>query len=130
MTRKTDRFIVTPQLVEELLYHDTSSASKRPGKRLKYMDASLLPEADITVLVRSTLSVSPDMKSHVEPHKHDVAQIYGVIGELTIEVMLDNELHEVTGPVSVFIPAGMTHTVRVVGGSGHVVIILCGKEYR
>ena len=130
MTRKTDRFIVNPQLLEELLYHDTSLARRMPGKRLKYVDVSLVPEADITVFVRSIMSVPSDMKSHVEPHKHDVSQIYGIIGELTMEVMLDNEWHEVTGPASVFIPAGMIHTVRVVRGSGHVVIILCGKEYR
>ena len=71
----------------------------------------------------------PDFKAHVEPHKHRVSSLYGVIGELTIEVTLDGEKHEVSGPGSVFIPSGVVHTVRYLKGHGYLIAILMSGKY-
>ncbi len=129
MTSKTDRFIVSPQPIEELVYHDMPQMKRVPGSHNTFMDSSLVRAADILLHVREVKEVPSDLKSHVEPHKHDVSQLYGIIGELTIEVILDGERHEVKGPACVFIPAGTTHTLRLLKGNGYLLAILRKGKY-
>jgi mannose-6-phosphate isomerase-like protein (cupin superfamily) len=128
MLGKTDRFIVKPRIVEKLVYHDMERAKKEIGLPYKYMGSSMVPEADIDVGLQEVKKVPLD-SSFVEPHKHDVSQFYGIIGDLTVEVTLEDEKHEVSGPASIFIPAGMMHTFRPLRGSGHVMIVLRRGEY-
>ncbi len=127
MARKTDRFIITPKIREELIHHDMERAKKDLGLSYNYLDNCLLPEADIHVGLQEVNGVPPDFKPFIKPHTHQVSQFYGIIGELTVEVILDEERHEVQGPASIFIPAGMVHSFCPLRGKGYIMIVL-GKE--
>jgi len=128
MSGKTDRFIVRPRIVEKLVYHDMERAKKEIGLPYKYMGSSMIPEADIDVGLQEVKKVPPD-SSFIKSHRHDVSQFYGIIGDLTVEVTLEDEKHEVSGPASVFIPAGMLHSFRPLRGSGYVMTVLRRGEY-
>ena len=124
MASETGRFIVAAQLTtEELAHHDMRRAREALGPHYNYMSSSLVPEADMYFDLMHVEKVPPDFKSHVEPHKHQVSQLYAIIGELTIEVILEDERHEVSGPAAVFIPAGMTHTICPLSGSGYLTVV-------
>lgn len=131
MTSKIDHFIVKPKPREKAIpYHDDNRAAREIGAASVYMDNSLVPEADVRVSVRGIKQVPPDYKAHVAPHKHEVSQVYGVIGDLTVEFVLEGERREVTGPASIFIPAGMMHSCRPVRGSGYSLTVYCDGEYK
>ena len=129
MAGKTERFIVSPQPVEELVYHNMSQIKRGAGSHNTFMDNSLVQEADILLHVREVKEVPSTLEFAAEPHKHDVSQLYGIIGELTIEVILDGERHEVSGPAGIFIPAGILHTIRPLKGSGYVVLSMRAGKY-
>ncbi len=129
MASKTKRFIVPAQLIEELPYHDMARAREEFGPAYDYMSNSLVPEADINVSIDHIKQVPVDFESHIEPHKHPVSEVYVVIGDLTVEVILEGERHEVSGPAGVFIPAGMPHTMRPLKGSGYFAAVLGGGKY-
>jgi len=128
MTSKTNRLIVSPKPAEQLAAHDMSKFRRAGGSLDIYMDSSLVPEADTVLLVSDVKGVTQS-GHHIEPHKHDVSEIYGVIGDVTMEVLLEDERHEVTGPACVFIPAGMTHRCRVLHGNGVIVGIVRKGKY-
>ena len=129
MAGETERFIVSPQIVGEIPYHDMARAREDIGPSYNYMSNSMVPEADLWVTVREVKQVPADLKSFVEPHTHSVSKVYAIIGDLTVEVVLDGERHEVTGPAGVFIPAGMMHTNRLLSGSGYWIVIMRGGKY-
>ena len=126
---KTNRFIVKPLIRDELKYHDIERAKREIGLGYIFMDTRLVEEADVHIGLQEVKSVPPDFESFIEPHTHEVSQCYAIIGELTIEVTLEGERHEVEGPASIFIPPGMEHTFRPVRGNGYVVIVMTSKEY-
>ena len=123
MAGNTARFITPAQLVKELPHHDTARASKELGPSYNYMSSSLIPEADVHISARYIKQVPVDFKSFVEPHKHQANQVYIIIDALAVEVILNGERHEVSGPAGIFIPAGMTHTIRPLKGSGYIVAV-------
>ena len=128
MTGKTDYLIVKPRIHEELVYHDMERARKEIGLPYHYMGNTLVQGADVHVGLQEIKKV-PDDFEFVEPHEHDVSQFYGIIGNLRVEVLLEDERHEIDGPASIFIPAGMRHTFRPLKGSGYVMIVLRKGEY-
>ena len=129
MAGKTERFIAPVYIEEQIPFHDMR-AMKEIGSPRTYMDKSLVPEADIRIGVGQVKEVPPDgFKPHIEPHKHKVSQVYAIVGDLTVEVTLDGEKHEVTGPAGIFIPAGMTHCFRLLRGSGYTVVVLRDGKY-
>ncbi|MFC2018824.1 hypothetical protein ACFLU4_02555 [Chloroflexota bacterium] len=130
MSNKTGRLIVEARSVESLLHHDSSRAKEELGPSLGYMSSDMVPEADVNLGIRHVIRVPADFKPHIEPHTHEVSQVYAVVGELTVEVMLDDEKHEVSGPAGIFIPAGMRHTIRPLKGSGYMVVVVRGGEYK
>lgn len=130
MTSKIDHFIArTPPGIPDLPYHDNVRANQELGPIHRYMNSSLVPEADMGVSVREIKQVPPDFKPHLQPHKHDWSEVYAVIGDLTVEYTLGDETREVTGWSAFFIPAGTAHTYRPVRGSGYVVIVERSGEY-
>jgi len=129
MASKTKRFIVPAQLIEELPYHDMARAREEFGPAYDYMSKSLVPEADINVSIDHIKQVPADFKPHIEPHTHPVSEVYLVIGDLTVEITLEDERHEVSGPAGVFIPAGMIHTMRPLRGNGYFAAVLGGGKY-
>jgi len=129
MTGKTGRFIAAARPIEQLAYHDYNKLEPEDRTSKLMMDSSLVPEADMTI-VGGRKNIKPGNFWPVpDPHKHDVSEIYMILGDLTVEVILDGEGHEVTGPTCVFIPAGMMHTMRMIRGSGYSFGILRKGEY-
>jgi len=130
MGGRTDRFIVQPIPVGEILHHDMSRfQEERDVNPVNYLDESLVPEADLVVHVSEVKRVPPDFKPYVAPHQHEVSSFYGLVGDLTVEVQLDDEKREVTGPASIFIPPGLKHSIRPLRGKGHMIIILRQGRY-
>ena len=136
MTSQIDRFITIPQFVDAIgdpvPFHEASTRDKDElgeGSR-RYMSASLIPEADMGMGIRKINQVPPNFKRTLEPHKHEVSEIYAVIGDLTVEFFLEGETREVTGPAAIFIPPGMMHTYRPVKGSGYFVVVSRGGKYK
>jgi len=129
---KTERFIVTnpPVSGEVPLHFDADRVSEELGTPYTYMDSSLVPEADMRFSLRHIKNVPPDFKPYVEAHKHEVSQLYVFIGDLTYEVILEDERHEVTGPATIFIPAGMPHSLCPLRGSGYTVTVVRAGKYK
>ena len=134
MARKIDKYVIVPEHVDPerpVPYHETSTRIDRElGPGLSYASNNLVPGADMRIGVRKIKQVPPNYVSHLAPHKHEVSEVYGVIGDLTVEFILDGETREVTGPASMFIPAGMMHTYRPVRGSGYFMIVYRGGDYQ
>ena len=131
MAGKTEHFIIAPPPVtgEVPLHHDAARVQEGLGIPYTYMDSSLVPEADMRFVARYIKNVPPDFKPYVEPHKHDVSQLYVLVGDLTYEITLEDERHEVTGPATVFIPAGMTHSLHPLRGSGYIMTLVRTGKY-
>ncbi|MFC1940846.1 hypothetical protein ACFLWL_00305 [Chloroflexota bacterium] len=131
MASKTDHLVVAPQpRTEEIaLHHDESRVREELGTPYIYMASSLVPEADMHVNIRHVKNVPPDFKPYVEPHKHEVSQLYVFIGDITYEVTLEGEGHEISGPAAVFIPAGMAHTIHPLRGSGYTAVVTRVGKY-
>src|SRR4030042_959766 len=124
MTGKTDRFIVKPQLRENLSHHDMKWIKEQIGPGYNCIDSSLVKEADIHIGLQEVRHVPPDYKQLAQAHKHDTNEYYLIIGDLTLEITLGDEKHLVNGPATVFVPAGVVHTLRPVKGSGYFVVVM------
>ena len=130
MEGKSARLIIRPTPVGEIPHHDMARFQKeRDLVPMNYLDDSLLPEADLVVHVTEVKKVSPDFKPYVQPHQHEVSSFYGLVGDLTVEIVLGDEKREVSGPASIFIPPGMKHAIRPLRGKGFMVIILRQGKY-
>ena len=130
MPGKTDHLIVKAQLIEDLVFHEVERAQREIGPLYNFMEDCLVPDADICIHAREVRQVPPDYQAHVAPHKHEVSSVYSIFGDLTMEITLEDEKHLVTGPASVFIPAGMNHAVRPVKGTGYLVMVIKGGKYK
>ena len=130
MASQSSRFIIRPKPVGEIPHHDMLRfQEERDLVPMNYLDDSLLPETDLVVHVTEVKRVPPDFKPYVQPHQHTVSSFYGLVGDLTVEVLLGDEKREVTGPASIFIPPGMSHSIRPLRGKGFMVIILRQGHY-
>jgi hypothetical protein len=126
-----DKFIVKPKRIEELIYHDISRMENETGPLFRFMDREMVPESDVTVLVRDVRK-EVSMASGIGPsfHRHDSNQIYCLLGDLAVEVIMGSEGKLVQGPASILIPAGTDHAIRFSGGKGFLVNILSRSEYK
>ena len=127
---KTKRLIVKPKVIEELVFHDISKMEKATGPLLRFMDASMVPEADVTLLVRKVeREISEDSEIGPSLHSHDVNQLYCLLDDFKLEVTLGNDKHTVQGPASILVPAGTKHAIRFAGGTGYLVNVLSKGRY-
>jgi 2-isopropylmalate synthase len=129
MPGKNDHLVVKAQLMEELVFHEVKRAQREIGPLYNFMEDCLVPGADICIHAREVKQVPSDYQTHVVPHKHEVSSVYSIFGDLTVEIILEEEKHQITGPASVFIPAGMTHAVRPVKGTGYLVMVIKSGKY-
>jgi len=129
MGKKTDHFIIKPKLRESLSHHDMKWITEQVGPGYNCIDASLLKEADIHIGLQEIRHVPHNCKPLAQPHKHDTSEYYLIIGNLTLEVTLGVDKHHVDGPATVFVPAGVVHTLRPIKGSGYFVVVMKGEEY-
>jgi hypothetical protein len=129
-SKETDRFIVVPQRIGELVYHDVTRMEQEIGPLWKYMDGEMVPEADVTVFVREVKGhISEDLKAGPSVHKHEVNQLYCLVGDVKVEVTLEADKHMVQAPAAILIPAGMNHAIKF-GGKGYLVNVFSGASYR
>jgi len=129
MSGKTDKYIVKAEKLEDVIYHDIPRAEKELGPVFKYIEDSLFPGVNLVLRLRRVDQVPANYQPYIETHTHDVDQFYGATDGLTIEVIMENDRHEVTGPAAVRIPAGMKHTVRPLKGKGYLIVILKKGKY-
>jgi hypothetical protein len=131
MEQRMKRYIVKPQTIEELVHHDISKMEQEIGPLFKFMDREMVPESDLTLLVRKVnRKEKEELSVGASPHTHDVNQLYCLLGDFELEVMLGNEKHRVKGPASILVPAGLRHAIRFAGGKGYLVNVLSGAHYR
>ena len=131
MEQRMKRFIVKPQAIEELVHHDIPKMEQEIGPLFKFMDREMVPESDVTLLVRQVnREVKDELRAGPSLHTHEVNQLYCLLGDLELEVMLGAEKHRVKGPASILVPAGMQHAIRFAGGKGYLVNVLSGARYR
>lgn len=124
------RLIVKPVKVEELIHHDIQQMEKEVGPLLRYMSSDMVPEADITLLVRIVERDPQDPSVGPRPHRHEGNQLYCLLGEVEVEVTIEEERAIVKGPASIFIPAGKAHAIRYLGGRGYLVNVLSRGKYQ
>ncbi|MFC1905484.1 hypothetical protein ACFLXL_01605 [Chloroflexota bacterium] len=122
----TDRYIVSARPTGDIAYHGEEGSEKR----FWFLSSELIPEANIYIGA-VTIDARPEEaeETTVESHTHDANEIYCVIGDVTTEVILEDNLHIVKAPATIFVPAGISHRVVKNYGKGHLVIVLQSSEY-
>ena len=129
MAGKADNLIVKAKRLTSVPYHDISRAEQELGPVFSFVDGQNFPGQDIVIRMRRVDQVPPDLKPYVDPHTHEVGEFYIATEGLTIEVLLGDETHEIEGPATAFVPAGMKHTVRPLRGKGYLIVILRKADY-
>jgi mannose-6-phosphate isomerase-like protein (cupin superfamily) len=96
-----------------------------PGVRYVFVDGKIKPEAGFYTVVRTVSDLKPTQVDYVDKHTHNCDTYHIVIGTgqnftgLTTEFVIGDEKVVAESPVGVHIPAGVPHSQRMVGGSGH-----------
>jgi mannose-6-phosphate isomerase-like protein (cupin superfamily) len=96
-----------------------------PGVRYVFVDSKLKPEANFYTVVRSVSDLKPTQADYVDKHTHNCDTYHIVVGTgenltgLKTEFVIGDEKVVMDSPVGVHIPAGVPHSQRMVGGSGH-----------
>lgn len=77
----------------------------------------------------------PEQADYVDPHVHNCTSFYifrggeSDPGSLVVEVLLGSEKRVLRSPCQVFIPAGLRHTLRVIGGPGRFIHVVLSGDY-
>jgi 2-isopropylmalate synthase len=117
----TAEFANTPTVISatELRHHRHG-----PGDRYVMIDDRVVSDARQYCIVRRIPAMADHGPGHVDQHRHRVDSLFMFIGDeegltgLTVTVTLGDESFTIESPKSVFIPAGIMHSYRVVGGAG------------
>lgn len=125
-----NRFIVKPVRIEELVHHDIPQMEREVGPLFRFMNRDMVPEADVTLMVRIIERDPRESNVGPHPHHHEGNQLYCLLGEVEVEVTIEDETANVKGPASIFIPAGKAHAIRYRGGRGYLVNVLSRGEYQ
>lgn len=124
--------INTPKVIssEELRHH-----RRGPGDRYLFLDQRVVSDSRQYCIVRHVPKMEDYGSGHVDTHRHWVDSLFLFIGDkdglsgLKAEVRLDDDIFVVDSPASVFIPAGITHSYRIMAGSGLFVNHVLEGEY-
>lgn len=134
MANLFDRYCLYPEerRTSEIRYHYDHA----PGRRYLLVDRSKLAEADLYAIERRVgPDASPGQADYVDPHVHNRTSFYIFRGEeanpasLAVEVLLGEETRVLRSPCQVFIPAGLRHTLRVIGGPGSFLHVVLHGDY-
>jgi hypothetical protein len=84
-----------------------------------------LPRALDGVDVRSVDGAARGRWDRCELHEHDVPELNLVLPITTVrcEIVLGDERYDVDGPLSILVPAGLSHSVNVKSGTGFCVTV-------
>jgi len=121
LPRELDKLINIPKVIpaSELKYHTDG-----PGLRYVMVDERFVPDSRQYCIVRKIGLVKGVIAPHVDAHRHDCDSLFMFIGAhenltgLAVEVQLGDEIFPIKSPSSVFIPAGIEHSYRVIAGEG------------
>jgi 2-isopropylmalate synthase len=116
-----ESWIVDPQVITatELRYHRAG-----PGHRYVLVDNRFVSGADQYCIARRIPRLDDYGSGHVDTHVHHCDSLFVFLGDeddyqgLSVEVTLAGHVYPLQSPASVFIPAGVPHGYRVVGGAG------------
>lgn len=114
----------------KLKYH-----KQGPGQRYEFMNKNVFPFANQYFIIRE-IKPSNNVQQYVETHKHCVDNINVFLGNntdltgLKIEFELDDQIFKLDSPISIFVPAGVPHTFRILSGSGHYLNHLQSGSYQ
>jgi len=95
-----------------------------PGERYVMIDDRFVRDSRQYCIVRRVPRLDQYGTGHVDRHAHGCDSLFMFIGDeddlkgLSVEVSLDDEVFALESPASVFIPAGLEHSYRVLGGAG------------
>ncbi len=115
------QWVVSPKIISatELRYHRAG-----PGERFVLVDNRFVPGADQYCIARRIPHLDDYGAGHVDTHTHHCDSLFIFLGEeegyqgLSVEVTLGDQVMPLESPASVFIPSGVAHGYRVVGGAG------------
>ncbi|MBE7324654.1 2-isopropylmalate synthase [Nocardioides sp. Y6] len=127
-----NEWIVNPPIIsaEELRYHRAG-----PGDRFVLVDERFVPGSGQYCIARRIPRLDEYGAGHVDEHVHHCDSLFVFLGAdddyqgLRTEVSLDGEYFTVQSPASVFIPAGVRHSYRVVGGAGTYLNYVLAGDY-
>lgn len=113
--------VTVPKVISatELRHH-----RKGPGKRFVMIDERFVPDCRQYCIVRKVLKLKRYGSGHVDRHSHTCDSLFLFVGDaadltgLLVEISLDEETFTLQSPASVFIPAGVEHSYRIINGSG------------
>lgn len=106
--------------------------SAGPLRRWLVASRDLDPALGFHIAVHDFADVEPGRRDYCSPHVHDYDEIniFHSTSSLEVDVLLGAETVRLEAPATVLIPAGTRHAANVHAGSGFLVAILCGGEYR
>ncbi|HEU4727015.1 MAG TPA: hypothetical protein VFT22_03980, partial [Kofleriaceae bacterium] len=132
MVGRTTRLAARPITAATQLVHPplvisaTELRHHREGHGTRYVmiDDRLVEDCRQYCIVRHIPPVESAPPGHVDPHRHQCDSLFMFLGHspdltgLKVEVLLDDRVQQVDSPASVFIPAGVLHSYRILAGSG------------
>lgn len=132
LPRTPTEWIVQPKIIsaEELRYHRAG-----PGNRFVLLDNRFVPGAGQYCIARRIPRMDDYGSGHVDSHVHHCDSLFVFLGAdddyqgLSVEVNLGDEYFPVDSPASVFIPAGVRHSYRVLGGAGTYLNYVLAGDY-
>jgi hypothetical protein len=113
--KRFEKCIFSPKIVAELPYHSTMRNVP------VFIDKELREDANIWVMIpKLPKMLQGKMAAAEEPHIHDVPQIYCFSQDIKAEVSLGEtpdqmETYLAEAPVTVYVPAGIYHTLSLLG---------------
>lgn len=132
LPKEPSDWIVKPPVIsaEELRHHRAG-----PGDRFVLVDDRFVPGAGQYCIARRIPRMEEYGAGHVDGHVHHCDSLFVFLGAdddyqgLSVEVSLGENRFPLRSPASVFIPAGVEHSYRVVGGAGTYLNYVLAGDY-
>lgn len=123
-------YILRPERVGELLHHDIGKMEREVGPLYNFIDPQKIKEAPAMVFIREVkVEIPARKKIGASIHNHKFDQLYCLVGNLTVDIIMNGKRKLVEGPISFFLPAGLDHAIKFVGGKGYAINILFTEKY-
>lgn len=129
-----EKYIVSPRVVRrdsEMKHHPDNA----PGLRYVFLEKDMLSVTSLYTSIRVVKDLLPSEATTTSSHIHNCDSVYLLIGDnedltgLKSEVTMEGEKYTVSSPASVFIPKGVSHSSRVLSGSGKYILIVLNPVY-
>ena len=101
-------------------------------QRFLLLNSEVCPGAPLHIATHLIKDLDAEPEPYVNPHQHptcdEIGLVIGQPGALEYEIRLNDEIHHVTSPGAIFIPAGTIHRARALRGNGAYVCILLDSQ--